>query len=78
MLRYAAGMKAASKARRRFGWEDYRSWDDGQRWETLHSPTFPELTLDLSAVFSLPIPPAEQIAEIRESAPPYAAGSPGP
>ncbi len=39
--------------------------------ETLKSPMFPELSLDLSAVFTLPIPPAEQIDEIRESAPPY-------
>ncbi len=42
--------------------------------ETLRSPTFPDLALDLSTVFTLPIPPAEQIDEIRESAPPYDAG----
>ena len=41
--------------------------------ETLHSPVFPDLTLDLSTVFTLSIPPAEQIDEIRESTPPYAA-----
>ena len=44
--------------------------------ETLQSPTFPDLVLDLSAVFALPIPPAEQIDEIRESAPPYDAAPP--
>ena len=46
--------------------------------ETLRSPIFPDLALDLSTVFTLPIPPAEQIDEIRESAPPYAAGPPAP
>ncbi|MEM7586647.1 MAG: Uma2 family endonuclease [Acidobacteriota bacterium] len=39
--------------------------------ETLTSPTFPDLALELSTVFTLPIPPSEQIDEIRESAPPY-------
>lgn len=43
--------------------------------ETLHSPTFPELAFDLAEVFTLPITAAEQIDEIRESAPPYAAGA---
>jgi Uma2 family endonuclease len=46
--------------------------------EILHSPTFPELTLDLSEVFTLPIPVEEQIDEIRESAPPYDARVLGP
>ncbi len=44
--------------------------------ETLHSPAFPDLALDLATVFTLSIPPAEQIDEIRESAPPYDAGPP--
>ena len=46
--------------------------------ETLHSPAFPELALDLAEVFTLPIPPEEWIDEIRESAPPYGAGAPQP
>ena len=47
--------------------------------ETLHSPTFPDLALDLSAVFTtLLIPAEERIDEIRESAPPYDAGAPVP
>ncbi len=46
--------------------------------ETLYSPAFPELALDLSAVFTLPIPLADRIDEIRESAPPYDAGPPAP
>lgn len=46
--------------------------------ETLHSPTFPDLVLDLAAVFSLPIPVEEQIDEIRESAPPDDSGPPAP
>lgn len=46
--------------------------------ETLHSPTFPELALDLAEVFTLPVPLAEQIDEIRESAPPYGAEAPDP
>ncbi len=44
--------------------------------ESLRSPAFPELALDLSAVFTLPVPPAERIDEIRESAPPYDAEAP--
>ncbi len=46
--------------------------------ETLRSPSFPELELDLSTVFTLPIPSAERIDEIRESAPPYGAESSAP
>ncbi len=57
---------------------DYRVAGAYTDTETLHSPTFPELVLDLSEVFSLPIPPEEQIDEIRESAPPYDAGRPAP
>ena len=56
---------------------DYRIAGAYTDAETLHSPTFPELAIDLSAVFTLPIPAAEQIDEIRESAPPYDAGAPG-
>ena len=56
---------------------DYRIAGAYTDVETLHSPTFPELVLDLSEVFTLPIPPEEQIDEIRESAPPYDAGYPG-
>ena len=56
---------------------DYRVAGAYTDTETLHSPTFPELALDLSAVFTtLPIPAEEQIDEIRESAPPYDAGAP--
>jgi Uma2 family endonuclease len=44
--------------------------------ETLHSPAFPDLVIELQAVFTLPVSAAERIDEIRESAPPYAAGSP--
>ena len=50
---------------------DYRIAGAYTDVETLRSPTFPELALDLSEVFTLPISPAEQIDEIRESAPPY-------
>ena len=56
---------------------DYRIAGAYTDAETLHSPTFTELELDLSAVFTLPIPVEEQIDEIRESAPPYAAGASG-
>ncbi len=55
---------------------DYRIAGAYTDTDTLHSPTFPELILDLSEVFTLPVPPVEQIDEIRESAPPYAAGTP--
>jgi len=42
--------------------------------DQLHSPTFPELILDLAEVFTLPVPAEEQIDEVRESPPPpYAA-----
>ncbi len=58
--------------------EDYRIAGAYTDTEVLRSPTFPELALDLSAVFELPIPAEEQIDEIRESAPPYSAGPPGP
>ena len=46
--------------------------------EILRSPAFPELVLDLTEVFTLPLPAAERIDEIRESAPPYGAGPPKP
>lgn len=45
--------------------------------DTLRSPTFPEFAIDLSAAFTLPVLAEEQIDEVRESAPPYAAGEPG-
>ncbi len=61
-----------------FSGEHYQLAGVSTDTETLHSPTFPELALDLSTVFTLPIPPAEQIDEIRESAPPYDAGPPAP
>ncbi len=57
---------------------DYRVAGAYTDTETLHSPTFPDLALDLSAVFTLLIPAEEQIDEIRESAPPYDAGAPAP
>ncbi|MCP3959592.1 MAG: hypothetical protein GY719_17220 [bacterium] len=40
--------------------------------DQLHSKVFPDLVIDLAEVFTLPVPPEEQIDEIRESAPPYA------
>jgi len=43
--------------------------------DTLTSPTFPELSFPLSEIFTFPIPPGEEIQEIRESAPPYAAAA---
>lgn len=42
--------------------------------ETLRSPTFTGLEIDLSTVFTLPVPVEKQIDEVRESAPPYDAG----
>ncbi len=42
--------------------------------ETLHSPTLSGLEVDLSTVFTLPVPVEKQIDEVRESAPPYDAG----
>lgn len=44
--------------------------------DVLHSPSFPELALDLAEIFTLSIPPSERIDEVRESAPPYVAGAP--
>ncbi len=55
---------------------DYRIAGAYTDTNTLRSPTFPELALDLSEAFTLSVPPVEQIDEIRESAPPYAAGTP--
>ncbi len=40
---------------------------------TFHSPVFPDLTLDLPALFDLPIAPEERLA-VRERQPPYPAG----
>lgn len=54
---------------------DYRIAGAYTDAETLHSPTFPDLALDLAKVFTLPIPARERIDEIRESAPPYGAAS---
>nr|XP_061803731.1 uncharacterized protein slr1290-like [Nerophis lumbriciformis] len=44
--------------------------------DRLQSPSFPELTLDLAEIFTLPVLPEELIDEVRESAPPaYASGT---
>ncbi len=39
--------------------------------DTLASPRFDGLTVELDKVFDFPIPPEERIDEIRESTPPY-------
>ncbi len=57
---------------------DYRIAGAYTDTDTLRSPSFPGLALDLSALFNLPIPVEQQIDEIRESAPPYDAGPPAP
>lgn len=44
-----------------------------EKHETLVSPTFPELHVDLSDIFDFPIEPGEEVVMIRESIPPYAA-----
>ena len=56
---------------------DYRIAGTYTDTERLRSPTFPELALDLTTVFTLPVPASEQIDEIRESAPPYGARTTG-
>ncbi len=33
-------MEAGSTASRRFSWDDYRAWDDGQRWELIGGEPF--------------------------------------
>lgn len=56
--------------------EDYRIAGVYTDADTLHSPSFPELRLELAGAFTLPVSPDEHIDEIRETAPPYGAGSP--
>ncbi len=80
-------MNTMPAQKRRFTWDDYRSWDDGQRWEiidgetyrfvagytkgdTLISPTFPEVRIDLDRIFDFPIPPEQRIEMVREGTPP--------
>ena len=55
------------------GGDGYRIAGVYTEGETLHSPTFPDLVIDLRTIFTLPVPAEEQIDEVRESAPPYAA-----
>ncbi len=62
----------------RLSGNDYRIAGAYTDVETLNSPTFPELALDLREIFTLPVPAEEQIDEVRESAPPYDAGADGP
>ncbi len=33
-------MSVASQTKQRFGWDDYRVWDDGQRWELIGGEPF--------------------------------------
>ncbi len=41
--------------------------------DTLTSPFFPGLSMQLSRIFTFPIRPEDEIREVRESPPPYAA-----
>ena len=43
------------------------------REQRFHCPSFPELELDLNALFDLPIAPEERIDVVKEGHPPYAA-----
>lgn len=42
-----------------------------EKHDTLVSPTFPELRIELEKVFDFPIPPEEQIEMVHEGVPPY-------
>ena len=46
--------------------------------DTLTSPAFPDLRVELATVFTFEISPEEHIDEIREATPPYPPGGPTP
>jgi len=39
--------------------------------QTLTSPTFPELEIELRGVFDFPVPPKRKVQRVREGHPPY-------
>lgn len=45
-----------------------------EKQDELASPTFPELTIDLEAVFDFPVDPGEELHLIKEGRPGYPAG----
>ena len=49
----------------------YRIYRVHKRSDRLISPTFPDLSINLSDLFNLPIPSEEKVKEIQESTPPY-------
>ena len=52
--------------------ESYRIAGAYTKTDTLTSPTFPDLALDLSAIFDFPLDPGEEIEMVHEGRPPYA------
>ena len=55
----------------------YRRHSAFSRKDTFRSPTFPELELDLDALFDLPVSREEKIDMVREGRPPYPSPAPG-
>lgn len=51
--------------------ESYRLCGAYTKEDTLTSPTFPELEIDLRKVFDFPIEPDERIEMVKEGRPPY-------
>lgn len=58
----------AERLRKRYTWQDYRTWDGDQRWEIIDREPF--------AMSPAPSvrhhPPEERIDEVQEALPPYA------
>jgi len=50
--------------------ETYRFVTGYTKGDTLASPTFPELSIDLDRIFDFPIPPEQRIEMVREGRPP--------
>jgi Uma2 family endonuclease len=54
------------------GGSTYRRLHAFTRGQTFQCPSFPELRLDLEALFDLPVAPEERLEVVKEGHPPYA------
>ena len=56
--------------------ESFRLAQGFEKTDTLTSPSFPGLRIELEQVFDYEIPPHEQVPMVKESRPPYAPATP--
>ena len=52
--------------------DTYRLAAGYEQDDTLRSPTFPDLTVELDGVFDFPVDPEERVNVVKEARPPYA------